>query len=192
MGISTFTDGSIVVYNAATQTFIPVGASANSTPGTVAVYDPATGLLGPSTTMATAVQQASVTLSSAQLLALHTTAVQIVPAPGVGFYIAPSYYYMQYHFGTLAYAGSGNCSLIYGPPPAVNPTNLITLYGWCAATSGIMVHASSCTFIGICGEGLTPYTTINNVAVNFTAPTAVTGGDGTLTITVNYSILPLP
>lgn len=139
-----------------------------------------------------AFQQASVTITSAQLLALHTTAVQIIPAPGVGFYIAPAYYYMQLHYNTLTYAGSGNCSLIYGPPPVVNPTNLITLYGWCAATSGIIVHTSSCQFIGICGEGLVPYTTCGNAAVNFTAPTAVTGGDGTLTLVVNYSVLPLP
>jgi hypothetical protein len=139
-----------------------------------------------------AFQQATVTLSSAQLLALHSTPVQIVPAPGVGFYIAPSYYYMQLHFGTVAYAGSGNCSFIYGGYPVVNPTNLLSLYGWAAATSGIIIHTSSCQFIGICGEGLVPYTTCGNAAVNFAAPPAVTGGNGTLTIVLNYSVLPLP
>jgi hypothetical protein len=136
--------------------------------------------------------QATVTLTSAQLLALSTTPITLVPAPPAGFYIAPSYFYMQYHFGGTAYSGSGDCYFIYGPPPEVNPTNLIALYAWLAATSGILKASASCTFIGICGEGLTPYTTVNNAAVVFTAPTAITGGNGTLTITLNYSILPLP
>jgi len=137
-------------------------------------------------------KQVSVTLTSAQLLALSTTPITLVPAPGAGFYIFPTYFTMQYHFGGTAYAGSGSCDFIYGPPPAVNPTNLIITYNWTAATSGIIKAAASCTFIGICGEGLTPYTTVNNAAVVFTAPTAVTAGNGTLTITLNYSILPLP
>jgi hypothetical protein len=137
-------------------------------------------------------KQVSVTLTSAQLLALSTTPITLVPAPGVGKYIFPTYFTMQYHFGGVAYAGAGSCDMIYGPPPVVNPTNLIITYNWTAAASGIIHAAASCTFIGICGEGLTPYTTVNNAAVVFTAPTAVTGGDGTLTITLNYSILPLP
>ena len=137
-------------------------------------------------------KQVTVTLTSAQLLALSTNPITIIPAPGPGMFIFPTYYTMAYHFGTVAYAGSGSCSFIYGPPPVVNPTNLITLYNWTAATSGIIHNAASCTFIGICGEGLTPYTTVNNAAVVFTAPTAITGGDGTIAITLNYSILPLP
>ena len=141
----------------------------------------------------TVAKQVSVTLTSAQLLALSTTPVTLVPAPPAGFYIFPTYYTMQYHFGGTAYTGSsGSCSFIYGPPPVVTPTNLIAQYLWTAATSGIIHAAASCTFIGICGEGLTPYTTVNGAAVVFTAPTAVIGGNGTLTITLNYSILPLP
>ena len=138
-----------------------------------------------------AMNQATVTLTSAQLLALSTTPITVIPAPPAGYYVFPTYYTMQYHFGGTAYAGSGSCSLIYGLPPVVNPTNLITLYNWTAA-SGIIHAAFSCTFIGICGEGLTPYTTVNGAAVMFTAPTALTLGNGTLTITLNYSLLPLP
>jgi hypothetical protein len=145
---------------------------------------------------ATAVfKQASVTLTSAQLLALSTTPITIIPAPGAGFYIAPSYGYMQYHFGGTAYtspAVGNDCYLLYGPPPEVNPTNLIMLYDWAATASGIIKATASTTFIFICGEGLVPYTTCNNAAVTFSAPNALGAGNGTLTITLNYSILPLP
>jgi hypothetical protein len=140
-------------------------------------------------------KQVSVTLTSAQLLALSTTPITIVPAPGAGFYIAPSYGYMQYHFGGTAYtspAVGNDCHLLYGPPPEVNPTNLIMLYDWAATASGIIKAAASTTFIFICGEGLVPYTTCNNAAVTFSAPNALGAGNGTLTITLNYSILPLP
>jgi hypothetical protein len=136
-------------------------------------------------------QQVTVTLTSAQLLALSTIPITVIPAPGVGFYIFPQDYTMEYTFGGTAYAGTGNCSFIFGPPPVVNPTNLITLYNWTAATSGIIHAAFSCVFIGICGEGLTPITSINNAAVVFTAPNALTLGNGTLKITINYSVLPI-
>lgn len=135
--------------------------------------------------------QATVTLTSAQLLALSTTPITVIPAPGAGFYLWPQYYTMEYTFGGVAYTGTGSCSLIYGPPPIVNPTNLITLYNWTAVTSGIIHAAFSCAFIGLCGEGLTPITTINNAAVVFSAANALTLGNGTLKITVNYSVLPI-
>jgi hypothetical protein len=153
-----------------------------------AFYDP----LGSATAV---FKQVSVTLTSAQLLALSTTPITIVPAPGVGFYIAPSYGYMQYHFGGTAYtspAVGNDCYLLYGLPPEVNPTNLIMLYDWAATASGIIKATASTTFIFICGEGLVPYTTCNNAAVTFSAPNALGAGNGTLTITLNYSILPLP
>src|SRR5689334_12942887 len=50
-----------------------------------------------------AVQTAIVTLSSAQLLHLHATAVQLVPAPGAGNVIKPISFTLEYKFGTAPY-----------------------------------------------------------------------------------------
>jgi hypothetical protein len=52
------------------------------------------------------VQVATVTLTSAQLKALNTTPVQIIPAPGAGKVIALLGGFAQYNFGTVAYTSN--------------------------------------------------------------------------------------
>lgn len=49
-----------------------------------------------------------VQLSSAQILALDTTPVTAIPAPGIGYAIAPISVAYQYNYGTVAYTGSSN------------------------------------------------------------------------------------
>lgn len=138
-----------------------------------------------------AVQQASVTLTSAQLLALSTTPVTLIPAPGVGFYLFPQYYVMEYTFGGTAYsspAHSNACYFTLGPPP-VTTSNEIVVYDWASATTGIIESAVSCLFYGLCGEGLVPFTIGVNAPLVFSAPAALSLGNGTLKITVNYSVV---
>lgn len=48
------------------------------------------------------------TLSSAQILALHITAVQLIPAPGAGNVILPIQVLVQLRYGTTTYAGGAD------------------------------------------------------------------------------------
>src|SRR3954451_10448538 len=58
------------------------------------------------------VQTASVTLSSAQLLNLHGSPVQLIPAPGAGNIIKPVSITLQYKTGSAPYnAGDGNFAI---------------------------------------------------------------------------------
>ena len=141
-----------------------------------------------------ATKQATLAITSAQLLALSTTPLTLIPAPPAGYYIWPTYYTIQYHFGTTAYtspAHTNDAYFSYGSPPAT-ASNEIAVYDWASATTGIIEATQSVTFIGICGEGLTPYTIINGAPVIFSAPNALTLGNGNLTIVVDYTIVPLP
>jgi hypothetical protein len=63
------------------------------------------------------IRRFSVELTSAQILALHTTPVNLVPAPGVGFRIVPILFFMRLIAGAVAYldAGGGAVELEVGP-----------------------------------------------------------------------------
>jgi hypothetical protein len=142
---------------------------------------------------APAILVATVTLTAAQLLALSSTPVQVIPAPGVGNYLFPQYYTMSYHFGGTAYtspAHTNDCYFTLGNPPATI-SNEVMVYAWAAVTSGIIEATQSVVFFGICGEGLIPATVANNAPLMFSAPNALTLGNGVLVITVHYSVLPV-
>jgi hypothetical protein len=160
--------------------------------GAVAVFDPVTGVLGPSSLIYNDIPSVTtVNLTSAQLLALSTTPVQLVAAPGVGQYIWAIAYVMDYTYGTVAYsspAHTNQCFITYGNPPAA-ATNEITLYTWASATTGIIEATQSCLFQGVCGNGLVTRSIAANAPLMFSAPNALTLGNGTLKITLSYVTL---
>jgi hypothetical protein len=190
---NTYVDQALVIYDRATGTFTPSNSLAQSAIlGAVAVYDEITGMLGPGGPLILDIARvATVSLTSAQLLALHATPVQILPAPGPGLYNWPIAYAMEYIFGGIAYsspAHTNDCFITYGNPPAAS-TNELVIYAWANAASGIIEATQSCIFQGVCGNGLITLSIAENAPVMFSAPDALTLGNGTLNISVSYSTL---
>lgn len=188
-----YADGTIIVYNLATGTFLPSTTLVGSQIlGALAVYDQITGQLGVGgVEIADLAQVTTVSLTSAQLLALSTTPVQLLPAPGAGFYYWPVAYAMDYTFGGTAYsspAHTNDCFITYGNPPA-SAANELVIYAWANASSGIIEATQSCVFQGVCGNGLVTSSIANNAPLMFSAPNALTLGNGTLKISLYYTIL---
>lgn len=135
------------------------------------------------------VNSATVTLSSAQLKALNTTPVVLIPAQGAGTLIVPTAEVFDYKFGTVQYSGNGGLRTRY----TGDTNNLFP-----PSNSNIVSAAQSVFYInggpGTTGTGtLTLNRTVgNNVSVEtFNGGAAYTLGDGTLNITILYQVITL-
>ncbi len=149
---------------------------------------PSSGLLG-----GVAWNRADVTLTSAQILALFTTPVALVPAPGVGFWINPLYLILRFIGGGVAYLDAGGGAVSIG-----NPSGSTTLA--LASNAIFLVTVSPNTRkqyisynLGVVGTGFTD-TAANpplsdNAALNiFKATGNFTAGTGTMHVTTYYSV----
>jgi|GEM_PF-5647778 hypothetical protein len=131
--------------------------------------------------------QASVTLSSPQLLALNATPVTVLAALGANVVIVPLRVVYEYKFGTTPYVNSGAQAfeLIIGTGPTVvsTTTSAIGLVDQAVNTTAMGAAASS---TGAANTALanTPLKVTNTVG-NFTA------GDGTVVVTVWYQTITL-
>jgi hypothetical protein len=134
------------------------------------------------------VQTATVTLTSAQLRALHSTPVQLIPAPGSGQMVAPISVVFQYKAGASPYTitGGGRVAVYLGAP-----NNLVTQVD----AARFLDQTTSQVFMseGIGGIGSSQQGAVENasVMVENDSTTEWTGGDGTVTISVYYTVVAL-
>jgi hypothetical protein len=133
------------------------------------------------------IQTLTVTLSAAQLQALRDTPVTLVPPPGRGLAINAISATVQYNFGTEHYAGGHGRFIItlgsYDSDSPISPFDAIL-------TSGFTDQDSNQT-VTLQANPIDPSTSIGNLdleVVNFGPP--LIDGDGTVAITINYSIVP--
>lgn len=135
-----------------------------------------------------AVQSATVTLTSAQLQNLRETPVVLVPAPGPVSYINASSATLQYNYGTANYPGGhGRLQITLGP--YTSPAPIPVFDG--VLTAGFLDQDSDQTKT-LQAIPLDPSPDVENLdleIVNFGPP--LTDGDGTVTITVSYTLVAL-
>jgi hypothetical protein len=123
-------------------------------------------------------------ISSAQLLDLHNTPVELIPAQGASTVILVGTMVAKYTFGTTAYSQSGN-----------NNISTFVRYpvgGGTSAAQGFFNLDTTQDRYQISPADLRIDTTeaIANNEVNLTVSSPITGGDGTIKIRTYYSVLP--
>jgi len=121
-------------------------------------------------------------LSSAEILALHTTGIEIAAAPGVGYALSPTQALFRYTYGSAAYVnGSGNIVVKAVSKTTAQPLLSVStdLLLNTADRSGYMAPFVSITNMPIA----------ENDAIEIKSSNAFTVGDGTLTVWVTYSII---
>ncbi len=128
------------------------------------------------------VQTAHITLSSADILGMNGTPVQLIAAPGASKVIQPLGIFVDYHFGTVRYDNGGGGD----PSISIKSTNAVQTLAIDSTTLGKTQDAQA--IIGIVG-GVD--TGAINDALIVTSDAVPLNGDGTLDIYVTYVILDL-
>lgn len=124
------------------------------------------------------------TLTSAQILALQTTAVTLVQAPGAGFQIIPVFFLINMQGGSAAYTDAGGAvSFSVGTMTAALSANTVFTQGGVASLRGHQLFP----FSGTATAAATPTNenaalTISKATNNFAA------GNGTASIVIYYNV----
>jgi hypothetical protein len=131
------------------------------------------------------VQTASVTLSSAQLLSLHSSPVQLVPPPGAGNIIKPVSITLQYKAGSAPYnASDGNFAI--GTPSLPGATH--------GPGGGFIDQTSDqVAYVGGFGGAFGSRSNFENqpIIVQQNGSTDWTAGDGSVVVNISYTVVAL-
>ncbi len=126
------------------------------------------------------VRKATVTLSSADILDLHNTPVEVVAAPGAGKFLVPHLVIANTSGGTVAYTIADSVVIEVGDAQWVGVTSLFSLTG--EQTSTFVPASVTFGTTDIENRSIAILATDDNPA----------DGDGTLTVDVWYSIEDVP
>jgi hypothetical protein len=133
-----------------------------------------------------AVQTATVTLTPAQIVSLCTSPVQVVAAPGAGQILNPVSFTLQYKFGTTPYTVSPQGIQFISGAPGHDEYGSVSTSNLLDAPSSRVATASANGQVG--GD---PATYANQPLMVELSTSDASGGDGTLTITVAYTVVAL-
>jgi len=125
-----------------------------------------------------AIQSSTVTVSAAQILALHTTPITIVAAQGANTVIVPISMTVEYIYVSAAYATDQTLIFTYGGG------TWLTLSSALALTQNTFYFRNLQQNAGVSGSN-----TYSNGAFKITTPTSnPTAGNATLKITMYYAV----
>ncbi len=126
---------------------------------------------------------ADLTLNHAQILALKTTPVQIVAAPGAGFALVVKGMYATATFVTTAYTSTGSLSIVHGAD-----VNTLSTVG-----TGVIEASASTAKSGAAGSNpIVKENSALRVYCGTTDPTETGTADTVLKVRVFYRIQPFP
>ncbi len=131
-----------------------------------------------------AVQSATVTLSSAQILSLHTTPITLVAAQGAGTLIVPIRITAYVDFNSTPYATDVQTRICIDPNGIVASFGTLTVTG----SSSDIVQSITGTTLSTSGSISTLF---NSPLVAFAPSSNPTAGDSSVKINVLYSVINL-
>lgn len=129
-------------------------------------------------------QTVKIDLTSAQILALHTTPTTVAAAPGVGYAIAPVGLVWKFTYGSVQYTDGGGSNDIALRASTASYANR------CGGVpqASIKAAANSSGPVSILvGSGINAI--VENDSFVLAANSAFSAGDGTLTVWVTYSVI---
>ncbi len=135
-------------------------------------------------------QRVTYLLTSAQLKALQTTAVQLAAAPGVGFVLVPVRLLLEYEFGTVTYT-IGNADNAFQIEYTGKTTNIVktNATGLVDQATDAYINVSPAV-AGTVFLAANAYNLGLEVKLVGTTP-ALTLGDGQVQLSLDYDVLPL-
>jgi hypothetical protein len=133
--------------------------------------------------------QASVVLTSAQVLAIHTTPILVIPAPGAGYYIMVTSCSFALEYNSSAYVTTNPLELFYGVSGSQVACQGVSI-GFMEGTVDLVWNNMYNTQ-GASGSGFTG-TAIENFGIYVSALGNPSGGNSPIEVTVNYQVIPLP
>lgn len=127
-------------------------------------------------------QQLNLTLTSAWLLAMYATPIELVPAPGAGRILVPIAFAARLNFNTVPYVGNKDISLVLG-----NPANGIRCMAISFDLIGAAAHTSASGPLLQWPRVTDVLANIENVALNLQTDSAeLTAGNSTIDLTIFY------
>lgn len=136
-------------------------------------------------------QSAVVVLTPAQLKALHTTSVQLIPAPGPNLYISPISVSLAFKYISPEYTETGSDGDLYfgfGNTVSLITTNNMVEFGY----AGIVIATSSQVQVVPVNSSAIALSTVLNQPFGIAMLDTLATGNGTLAVTVAYNVTTAP